>query len=95
MVNTCYFVWEKLFQKLTDADSGEEIQNDQKPADVICERSSYVVGNTLILLRYNDLDGEYPDDAPSQETLISFSLVTLLLHGVSAFAIWRQYGGYR
>ena len=48
-----------------------------------------------IVSRYESVKEDYPSDGPNREILISFTLVTLLLHGIGAFIVWRRCGGYR
>ena len=36
-----------------------------------------------------------PNDVPAKETILTFSLVSLVLYGVSAYMLWRQCGGLR
>ncbi|KAL5248927.1 hypothetical protein ACHWQZ_G017952 [Mnemiopsis leidyi] len=36
-----------------------------------------------------------PNDVPAKETLLTFSLVSLVLYGVSAYMLWRRCGGLR
>ncbi|KAL5249491.1 hypothetical protein ACHWQZ_G018374 [Mnemiopsis leidyi] len=44
---------------------------------------------------YKTVKEKYPSDGPNREILISFTLVTLLLHGIGSFVVWRRCGGYR